>query len=1474
MKIPRLALLTSLLPRGRNLLFFLSTVFVLSSCMQDDAAFEWLLSHENGAPTAAPEGITNFDLQISDVNGDPSFLFNPPQGNGPIELYTVILDTTNPLAGSMVQIRELSGEQTGRIVFRLVQNSSGNVSGSFSINGETNEINFTILYEGTAYTGRMALTQVINVNRSLYIKSTVTSGSVNVDTDGDGSPDASDNCPSVANADQLDSDGDGVGDACDACPYDAGNDADGDGICADSDNCPAIANPDQADTDQDRIADACDNCPTFANTNQLDTDGDGMGDVCQYTPTTPPTNVQFSHVSSNGATISFASGNGNHRAVLVYEIQIKEPKCARAIKKGDVTNETFFVGNSDYQLAESVCLDSRNYLVVYAGNGNEVQVTGLEDQKKYRVIVLEYNRVDSTDYYFYTGAAPDTLQAMNPSDADADGIPDSSDNCPTIANADQADTDGDGIGNVCDAQTPTVSSSAIVTTNVFSDRLQINFTPGNGAKHIVMMRQASAVNWSPVDGQEYAGSLNFAQAADLGSGNKVVSAGEETQVEIDGLLPGITYHIKVFEYNGTGSQTMYLTTGAPVSSKKTLALPLVYVTSPGNNAINQKWNPTVTAREVAGATTYIIELNTTADFSAESMVRSGTRSQQFTGLSFGTTYYTRVKTDLRPDYGKVTHFTTAIPEYFSYVRVPSNGAVNQKVSLNITSYLVPDASEYTIQLSETPDFSEIAFEGNAETNIVAFSGLKYSTTYYNRVRTNLSAVDSWGATRSFTTRSAESISYVTSPANGSTEKNTVLNITANLVPNATEYTIQLSETPDFEVVAFEMTGPTRTLAFSGLKYNTTYYTRVKTDMSGSAADCLTECTAESFACVDNAGGDPELLAQCEDTYNACITSCSDGWGDVRSFNTRTAESISYVISPADGAIDRNTTLNVTSNNVPGASEYTIQLSESPDFTVIAFEGSSETRTVTFSGLKYNTRYYNRVRTNLSTQNNDCPTACDNARAECIAGAGGDPDVTLECEVQYGQCQDACEFVGATWGATRSFMTRTAESLSYVTSPANDAVDRNTTLNISSNTVPGAMQYTIQLSESSDFSTIAFEMTGPTRTLLFSGLKYNTTYYSRVKTDLSSGIQCFENCIAESFACVEGAGGDPDALDFCEEAYNVCISTCSDGWGEIRHFKTRTAESISYVTSPTDGAVDRNTTLNISSNTVPGATEYIIQLSESADFTEVAFEGYGATRTILFSGLKYNTIYYSRVRTDVSSVAYPDGWGATRSFKTRTAESISYVTSPANGATGANTTLNISANTVAGASSYTIQLSADSLFSVIAFERTGPTRTLNFTGLITGTTYYNRVTTNAPGVVGFGQKRYFTTKGIAPPPPAAAPAGPPKEAAAAPGDQPAHPPAGGRMASDNAQAIPTEELAEFDVRIYPNPFREKLILYIEARVEKQAAVTLMDLNGKAVHESIEQTNKTVEIEKSFAPGVYMLRVLSGGHQQLIRVLKTE
>ncbi len=55
-------------------------------------------------------------------------------------------------------------------------------------------------------------------NKNISASAEVTVIGQGLDTDGDGIPDAEDNCPAVSNPGQKDTDGDGVGDVCDSCP--------------------------------------------------------------------------------------------------------------------------------------------------------------------------------------------------------------------------------------------------------------------------------------------------------------------------------------------------------------------------------------------------------------------------------------------------------------------------------------------------------------------------------------------------------------------------------------------------------------------------------------------------------------------------------------------------------------------------------------------------------------------------------------------------------------------------------------------------------------------------------------------------------------------------------------------------------------------------------------------------------------------------------------------------------------------------------------------------------------------------------------------------------------------------------------------------------------------------------------------------------------------------------------------------------
>jgi len=151
--------------------------------------------------------------------------------------------------------------------------------------------------EPTCIPQRTRPTDTTSQETSLYDGST----SDENDIDGDGVPNAEDNCPSMFNPirpqytdrKQADYDGDGLGDICDPYPTCASNDAscpvfdikdrDADGVPNIKDNCPDTANPDQQDTDGDGLGDACDPC-----NDAIDADGDGLGDACDACPNEGP----------------------------------------------------------------------------------------------------------------------------------------------------------------------------------------------------------------------------------------------------------------------------------------------------------------------------------------------------------------------------------------------------------------------------------------------------------------------------------------------------------------------------------------------------------------------------------------------------------------------------------------------------------------------------------------------------------------------------------------------------------------------------------------------------------------------------------------------------------------------------------------------------------------------------------------------------------------------------------------------------------------------------------------------------------------------------------------------------------------------------------------------------------------------------------------------------------------------------------
>lgn len=214
------------------------------------------------------------------------------------------------------------------------------------------------------------------------------------DGDHDGRPDAEDNCPDTPNPDQKDSDQDHRGDACD-------DDDDNDGIPDDEEAC---TDPLNADTDGDGFDDAEDNCPCVANPDQGDWDEDHQGDACD--PDLPPDDdPPVEPEDQDGDGVPDATDNC--------------PEVANP-EQSDTDGDT--VGDACDNCVETPNTDQADTDGNLTGDACEEETPPDEPPPD-------------------DGPGPDS---------DGDTHPDGMDNCPDLANEDQMDHDGDGIGDACD----------------------------------------------------------------------------------------------------------------------------------------------------------------------------------------------------------------------------------------------------------------------------------------------------------------------------------------------------------------------------------------------------------------------------------------------------------------------------------------------------------------------------------------------------------------------------------------------------------------------------------------------------------------------------------------------------------------------------------------------------------------------------------------------------------------------------------------------------------------------------------------------------------------------------------------------------------------------------------------------------------------------------------------------------------------
>ncbi|WP_420553467.1 MBG domain-containing protein [Tenacibaculum aiptasiae] len=411
-----------------------------------DGAYFWNYHRSDGASTL---GVENFTLEYETINnpgvwnniGDYSLTLS--QGTGDLAPEIKMFGSTLQKVKSIRMIINRSGWiGLGKVRFHGVDTDG---------DGTINSIDTDDDNDG-----------VLDINDAFRLNA-----SASIDTDSDGMPNdcVGGTCTGGLIID-TDDDNDTVLDVNDAFPLNASAsvDTDSDGMPDDcvGGTCTGGLVLDE-DDDNDTVLDISDNCPIAVNTDQADADLDGIGDVCD-----PIVNASIeisapSAAGTTGADISYIVTYKNAGSISLTDSDIT------INTTGDATATAIISGTG---------LSTRTItLTSFGGTNGTIGIS------------IAANTANNSTSDGLANAAGPSL-TFNLTDTDSDGLWDQVDNCPSNANADQIDTDNDGIGDVCDAivnVVAAISAPSAVTSG------------GEDISYIITYTNAATITLMPSD---------------------------------------------------------------------------------------------------------------------------------------------------------------------------------------------------------------------------------------------------------------------------------------------------------------------------------------------------------------------------------------------------------------------------------------------------------------------------------------------------------------------------------------------------------------------------------------------------------------------------------------------------------------------------------------------------------------------------------------------------------------------------------------------------------------------------------------------------------------------------------------------------------------------------------------------------------------------------------------------------------------